>query len=340
MSGVSIGSFVHSFFVDHLDRQRRLRPATIRSYRDTLRLFLAFVAHARGRKITSLSLEDLTFERVLEFLAHLEKERGNHIRTRNQRLAALHGFFVYLAQRRPELLETAERVAAIRPKRVAPPDPHHLEREQVVRLFESLDPKRRHYQRDYALLLFLYNTGARAQEAADLRVREIDLGERPRVHLHGKGDKWRSCPLWRETAEHVRELLQSMGTDQRADAPVFSSQGGEPLSRFGIYKIVRRHAGPLETPERRTRAGRITPHVFRHTTAVHLLESGVEVNVIRAWLGHVSLETTNRYAEIPARLKEEAVELCSPPVAGPAGNLPRKPRWQTDEALLTWLASL
>ncbi len=336
----TVGSIVHSFFVEHLGLQRHVRPTTLRSYRDTIRLFLGFVAQKRRRRITALSLDDLTFASVLEFLQHLEEERRNHVRTRNQRLAVLHGFFGYLGQRRPELLGTAERVAAIRPKRAAPPDPHHLEREQLRALFDSLNPDHRHHRRDRALLLFLYNTGARVQEAADLRVHDLELAGRPSVRLHGKGDKWRSCPLWQDTADHLLELLRSAGTERKPEAPVFTSRRREPLTRFGIYKIVRRHAAHLDSPALGPTTRRITPHVFRHTTAVHLLESGVEVNVIRAWLGHVSLETTNRYAEIPARLKERALELCSPPLEATATGFPRQPRWQTDEALLAWLASL
>jgi len=341
MDAPSLGSLVHGFFVDYLTLQRRVQPATLRSYRDGVRLFLRFVSKHQRRRITRLSVENLTFEMVLAFLRYLEEERGNHPRTRNQRLAALHVFFDFLGDRVPEMIHTGERVAAIRPKRVPPPEPHHLEREQVGVLFASLRPDHHDYQRDRALLLFLYNTGARAQEVADLRVAHLDFGSRPKAQLHGKGDKWRECPLWSDTVEQIRGLLRSAETEQVPEAPVFVSRRGTPLSRFGIYKIVRRHAAPLDGPPLGRNARKITPHVIRHTTAVHLLESGVEINVIRAWLGHVSLTSTQRYTEIPPRLKEAALQLCDVPIeATSTGGFPRQPRWQSDEALLTWLDSL
>ena len=155
--------------------------------------------------------------------------------------------------------------------------------------------------------------------------------------LRGKGDKWRTCPLWEETARVLRRLLEDGdGTDP--SAPVFTSASGRPLTRFGIYKRVRHHAAGLKSATAaRMPARRITPHAFRHTAAVHLLEAGVEMNVIRGWLGHVSLETTNRYAEITVRMKEAAMKLCEPPTVG---HDREKARWRDDAALLTWLASL
>ena len=156
--------------------------------------------------------------------------------------------------------------------------------------------------RDRALLLLLYNTGARVQEIADLRIGDLDLQDQPSVRLHGKGDKWRSCPLWPQTAQLLRDVLQNRTPQPSAKMPVFVSRGERALTRFGIYKVVRRHTRHLDG--RCPATGRhISPHVFRHTAAVHLLEAGVDVNVIRAWLGHVRLDTTNRYAEITTRTK-------------------------------------
>ncbi len=184
------------------------------------------------------------------------------------------------------------------------------------------------------MLLFLYNTGARVQEVADLRVGNLDLREPATVRLHGKGDKWRTCPLWAQTVAMLNDLINS--TDQRAaDQAVFVSTTGQPLTRFGIYKIVRRHAGHLDQPrQHRT----VSPHTFRHTAAVHLLEAGVEVNVIRSWLGHADLSTTNRYAEINTSAKIAALRNTEPPGSS-EGPRPR-PIWQTDETLLNWLATL
>jgi site-specific recombinase XerD len=333
----TLGQLVHSFFEDYLKVQKGLRPASVQSYRDTLRLFLGFVAWDLHRPITKLSLEALTVERALAFLKHLEHDRGNHIRTRNQRLAALRLFFAYLAGRVPEMLDTGPRIAAIPVKRVAPPETHFLEREEVTSLFQRLPRHGRHALRDQTLLLFLYNTGARVQEVADLHLENLDLGPQPRVHLHGKGDKWRACPLWAETAKHLQKLLAQRRTPPSPASPVFCSRPDTPLSRFGIYKIVRRHGGTFDTSGAHPR--RVTPHLFRHTAAVHLLESGVEVNVIRGWLGHVNLDTTNRYAELTLKAKEAAVRTCEP-LLGISAGARRQPVWKDDQALLAWLNSL
>jgi len=339
MSPPALGPLVQSFFVDGLMTMKGLRPASVRSYRDALRLWLGFVAADTGRRITRLTLEDLSFERVLRFLQHLEAERHNHIRTRNQRLAALHTFFEYVGTRVPEMLAVAQRVAAIPMKRVAPPETRFLERDEIRTLFAALPARGSRAVRDRALLLFLYNTGARVQEVADLRAADLDLAPPPRVRLHGKGDKWRTCPLWAETARQLQALLAPESAPRSPDAPVFTAGRGRPLTRFGIYKLVRRHTGRLESPAPNGPRRRISPHVFRHTTAVHLLEAGVEVNVIRGWLGHVSLETTHRYAEINVRAKEAALQACEPPSEASAA-FPRTPVWRTDETLLAWLNSL
>lgn len=339
MTPPAVGTLLYAFFTDHLTALKGLRPASIQSYRDTLRLFLRFVAAERRCRLTQLTMADLSFDRVRTFLRHLEEARHNQIRTRNQRLAALHTFFEYLASTGPEHLAVAQQVAAIPVKRCPPPETHFLEREQIQALFARLPTQGRHAVRDRALLLFLYNTGARVQEVSDLRHRDLDLAATPRVRLHGKGDKWRTCPLWTETA---RQLHQLFPTDRPVppELPVFRGTRDRPLTRFGIYKLVRRHTRTLRNDSATAAAVcRIGPHVFRHTTAVHLLEAGVEVNVIRGWLGHVSLETTNRYAEINVRAKEAALRTCEPPTAATA-EFPRTPVWRNDETLLSWLASL
>lgn len=338
MGNLSLGPVVYSFFVDHLQATRGLRPGSIRSYRDGLRLFLNFVASDSGHRLTHLSLEELTFERVLSFLTHLESERHNHIRTRNQRLAILHTFFEYAASRLPELLKVAERIAAIPAKRVAPPETQYLTREEVQALLSDSSLQGSQALRDRTLLLFLYNSGARVQEAADLHVGDLELGEHPRVRLHGKGDKWRTCPLWAETSHQLQLLLEQDRSFHDPKSPVFRSRSGVGMTRFGLYKIVRRHASNLEHQKPLLGKHRVTPHVFRHTTAVHLLEAGVEVNVIRSWLGHVSLDTTNRYAELTIQAKEAALRACEPPQI--SGTFPQRPVWRNDESLLAWLDSL
>lgn len=332
----TVGQVLFSFFEDHLKVQKGLRPGSIKSYRDTMKLFLAFTAQACRRPVTRLGLADLSSQRVLEFLQMIEAQRHNKPQTRNQRLAALHTFYRFLAVHHPEMLAEAQRVEAIPNKRTQPPATRYLERDEIDRLFESLPSTGALALRDQALLMLLYNTGARVQEVVDLRVGDVDLDGPLRARLHGKGDKWRACPIWPETAA----LLNQLDTVQAGDAegPLFVSNRHEPLTRFGIYKLVRRHTQDLIRTGTREQRAVISPHVFRHTAAVCLLESGVEPNVIRAWLGHVSLDTTNRYAEITMRTKQAALAACMPPASSAA--LPGAAGWRKDQDLMKWLQSL
>jgi site-specific recombinase XerD len=319
-----------SFFEGHLKVQKGLRPGSVKSYRDTLKLFLMYVAKACGRPVTRLKLSDLASERVLEFLRVIEAERGNRVATRNQRLAALHTFYRYLAAHHPEMLSEAERVEAIPSKRCPTPKTIFLEREEIDSIFKALPRKGALALRDRALLMVLYNSGARVQEIADLRVADVDLDGPFRVRLHGKGDKWRTCPLWPETADLLKQLETVRSGDKTL--PLFTSRHFRPLTRFGIYKLVKRHTRSLKSDG-------VSPHVFRHSLAVGLLEQGVDVNVIRAWLGHVSLDTTHRYAEINLRTKQAAVTACLPPVDSSDTHL-RTCGWHKDQDLMRWLSSL
>jgi site-specific recombinase XerD len=303
----SVGQTIFAFFEDYLKVQKGLRPGSVRSYRDTLKLFLAYVANSCRRPITRLILCDLSAQRVLDFLRMIEVTRGNHASTRNQM------------------------------KRTTPPQTDYLEQDEIETLFKNLPHHGPLSLRDRALFMVLYNTGARVQEIADLRIADVDLDGPLRIRLHGKGNKWRSCPLRPETAEVLKRLIADVQENQLS--PLFLSRQRKPLTRFGIYKIVKRHTAGLRrsTPEKKYRG--VSPHVFRHSTAVGLLEQGVDINVIRAWLGHVSLETTSRYAEITLRGKMAAVSACLPPVATSI-SLRRSDGCHKDEELLKWLNSL
>ncbi len=333
----SLGQLIFAFFEDNLKTQKGLRPGSIRSYRDTLKLFLVYVAASCRRPITRLTITDLSSERVLDFLHMIETTRNNHVSTRNQRLAALHTFYRYLSAQHPEMLAEAERVELIPVKRTSPPQTLYLERDEIDDLFRSLPKQGTFALRDRAIFMVLYNTGARVQEVADLNVADVDLDGPLRMRLHGKGDKWRSCPLWQETALLLKSLLG--GSYGNQSGPVFMSRQRRPLTRFGIYKIVKRHSSGLRFSLLNNKCDGISPHVIRHSTAVGLLEQGVDVNVIRAWLGHVSLDTTNRYAEITLRTRQAAVAACLPPVETRKTLRPDN-EWRKDEELLKWLSSL
>jgi integrase/recombinase XerD len=339
MTTPEIGTILYSFFDDYLKLQKGLRPHTVKSYGDVMRLFLQFVSKELKRKVTQLSLDDLTAERVCSFLNSLEESRANTVQSRNHRLAALRTFFEYVGRRLPERLRQAQQVAAIPSKRVAPSETFFLERDEVADVFAALPSDGNLALRNRALFLFLYNTGARVQEVADASVSNVEFNPQPRVRLHGKGDKWRVCPLWPETASLLQQILNEQKDSNGSDRPLFANRYGQPLTRFGIYKIVRRHTAQIVKLRADGRRRNVSPHLWRHSTAVHLLESGVEINVIRAWLGHVSLETTNRYAEITIRNKEAALKYCEPPTSV-SDKFPRKPVWRDDTSLLRWLKSL
>jgi integrase/recombinase XerD len=328
MTQLNLAAAVHHYFLEHLPRHKGLQSSTIRSYRDSLRLFLIFVADANRIGVSGLGFEHLDYSAVQAFLNNMELKRGNAISTRNQRLTALHVFFEYLCQ--------SAKVAAIPMKRHQRPEMKFLARDEVEALFACIPAQDRLSLRDRALLMLLYNTGARVSEVAQLKVGQLDLASPARVRLLGKGSKWRTCPLWSQTAKALQDMLDERTTALSPDTIVFVGGTGVGMTRFGIYKRIRHYAKLWEAAGVQASRTHITPHVFRHTTAVHLLESGVEVNVIRGWLGHVNLETTNRYAEITIRMKAEALKLLEPVAGGKA----RKSAWRDDAAMLAWLSSL
>jgi integrase/recombinase XerD len=329
----AIWPIVFSFFEQHLKADKAMSSASIKSYRDAVKLFLSFVASKCQRTITSLRTEDLTAERVRDFLSHLEIERGNHIRTRNQRLAGLRGLFNYLAEQAPETLAEAEKVAEIPRKKSPPSGIPYLERDELEALFGGLPRLGKTGLRDRTLLLFLYNTGARVQEAADLTIDNLVLQSEPRVLLHGKRNKTRSCPLWPETAQLLQELLRG-----RTAGPVFTAKNGRALTRFGIYKLVRRRTAHLNANRGEGPLRRVSPRVMRHSTATHLLKTGVELNIVRGRLGHVSAKTTNRYGETgvhPQKAVRQGNQAADSTSKGSSGR-----SWRDDKALLDWLDSL
>ena len=227
-STVTLGSLLASFFNDHLKLQKGLRPNSITSYADAMRLFLQFAAKTAGKKITQLGLDDLDADAVSSFLNSLEEDRSNAVQSRNQRLAALRTFFEYVGHRFPDRLGQAQKVACIPRKRAQPPETVFLERDEIESTLAVLPAQGRHALRDRTLLVFLYNTGARVQEASDLRVSDVHFDPSPRVHLHGKGDKWRVCPLWEETATLIKRLISERSRSRSRPARLCRREGNCP----------------------------------------------------------------------------------------------------------------
>lgn len=330
-----IARFVHGFFQDYLAAQRGLSPNTIFSYRDSLKLFLRFVSEQVGKSVDKLTLEELDKDLVTTFLDHLEANRGNSTQTRNIRLAALRAFFRFVAAQEPMLLASCQRICEIPNKRTAHKTIDYLEDKEMSALLESVDPNSRNGRRDYALVLFLYNTGARVQEVVDLTIADLRLQAPYQVKLTGKGRKERLCPLWPETMTALQDYLNDRVPDA-PEVPVFLNANGKPITRFGIRYIVRHYAGKAAKACPSMKSKKVGPHTLRHTTATHLLQSGNDISVVKDWLGHADINTTHGYVEIDMKMKRKALEACQPPKNKKTG---RRPKWMKP-SVLQWLDEL
>jgi site-specific recombinase XerD len=324
---------LQAFFQDWLGGQRNLSRHTVLSYRDTWRLFLRFVASRKARAVSQLVLKDLTEAEVLAFLRHCEDDRHTSIGTRNCRLAALRSFFHFVADREPTVAAHCAEVLRIPTKRAPKPALCYLEADEITAILDQPDQSTAEGQRDHVLLSLLYNTGARIQEALNLCPRALRLDPPTQVRLFGKGGKERICPLWPETAELLTALLRRQ--PRAEDEPIFLNRFGRPLGaagvRFKLHQYIR--AAAQRVPSLTSK--RVSPHTFRHSTAVSLVSAGVDVTVIRSWLGHARLDTTNHYARASLETKRQALELVDPSV-----RPGKPPRWKSDPELLAWLDAL
>ena len=326
----TLGPWLRRFLAEYIVSERNLARNTQTSYRDTFALLLPFVSARIRKPVDRLAVEDLTSRRLLQFLSHIEDDRGCSVETRNQRLTAVRAFARFVASRDPGYVEWCGNIRAIALKKATPKPIGWLSKTEMKVLLKVPDRRTLRGRTEYALLLFLYNSGARVSEATGLVVGDLEIGLHDGRHalvtLHGKGGKLRQCPLWPRTEVVLAGLVQGRET---GDA-VFLNRQRRPYTRFGAYRVVERCAAQVPSL-----AGRkITPHMFRHTSACHLLQSGVDLNTIRAWLGHVSLDTTNLYAEINLEMKAKAVALCDA-----AESEPDRP-WKENKSLMAFLGAL
>jgi len=323
---------LHAFFYDWLIEQRNTSPHTIVAYRDSWRLFLRFVAQRQQKVVAKLTLLQLTATEVLAFLNHLEQERHVRIATRNCRLAALRSFFTFVADREPLAAAQCAEVLRIPTKRAPQREMGYLETEEVTAILAQPDRTKLEGQRDHALLALLYNTGARVQEALDLCPQAVRLEPPAYVRLYGKGKKERLCPLWPETADLIAALLQRK--PRRDDEPIFINRYGQPLGAAGVRYKLHHYVQTAAKQIPSLAEKRVTPHTFRHSTAVALVAAGVDVPVIRSLLGHVHLDTTNRYAQANLETKRKALEQIT------EGRPDEPARWKGRDGLLEWLDTL
>jgi len=327
-----LAPWIQRFLLEYLVNDRNLSHNTQRSYRDTLVLFLPFAAKKRGKSLDKLAIEDIGADTIRQFLLELEQKRGCSISTRNQRLAALHALARFIGERNPEHIAWLAEIRSIPFKKTSNPSMAYLEKQEMDALLNAPNNQQSQGRRDHALLLFLYNSGARASEAAQLTIADLDLDAPPSVTLMGKGGKVRRCPLWPQTASKLAPLIAG----RELHEPVFLNRCRQHITRFGIRALVKRSAQDACRKLPSLSAKPISTHTIRHTTAVHLLRSGVDINTIRAWLGHVSLDTTHIYAEVDLEMKAKALARCEVPQSSAVAV----EHWSNNSALLTFLKSL
>lgn len=328
---MSFPTLLQKFFVQRLMQQQQVSSCTVAAYRDSFRLLLSFAHRRLGKQPSDITLEDLNPALVLDFLKHLETERGNCARTRNVRFAAIRSFMEYVAFEEPSALALAQSVLAIPMKRFEQPLVGFLSREHIEAILDAPSQKTWSGQRDRVMLATLYNTGARVSELIGMRVMDLVLEPGASVRIHGKGRKDRAVPLWPGTATQLKHWLREY--PQLPEHPLFPNRFGGPLTRIGVAErlklAVQTAAGQF--PELAKR--RVFPHMIRHSTAMHMLQAGVDITVIALWLGHESPVTTHRYIEADLAMKERALETLQAPPH-------RSARYRPKDCVLQFLQGL
>lgn len=334
MKSQTLAALLHSFFHEWMGQQRNLSRHTVWSYRDTWKLLLRFVSERRHRQVSELSLSDVDAAQVLAFLQHLETERRSSIGTRNCRLAAIHSFFAFVARREPLAIAQCSEIARIPVKRMNRGSMGYLDADEITAILRQPDRSRAEGQRDHALLGFLYNTGARIQEALNVCPKAVRFDAPAQVELFGKGRKARVCPLWPETVDLLKALMKRHPNGED-DKPIFRNCYGQPLTAAGVRFKLKQYVQAAAKQVPSLLKKRVGPHTFRHSVGVQLVAAGVDVTVIRDWLGHVRLDTTNLYARANIETKRKALSQVDP-TTKPS----RPPRWKREAALMKWLDSL
>ncbi len=332
-----IAEYMHPFFYQYLPNTKGVSAHTIFSYRDTFKLFLRFAARDLEQSPDRLKLEDLNEKMILRFLDYLEKDVGNSISTRNARLAGIRSFFSFVGRETPEMLDQCRKIRFIPTKRKEHRMIDYLNCEEMKAVFNAVGASSRTELRDRALLHILYNTGARVKEVVDLMLVDLKLDPPSQVKMLGKGRKRRACPLWPETVECLRIYINKRQPKDAGDQNLFLNANGKVITRFGVRYIIRNLAkkAALKCPSLREKS--IGPHTFRHSTAMHLLQAGNDINLVRLWLGHANINTTHIYIEMDMEMKKKILETTMPPSCN--GNQGKLPKWQKT-GILQWLDNL
>jgi len=329
-----VARYMEGFFRQYLGALRGVSDKTILAYRDAIKLLLCFASDRLGRAVDELAIEQLDDKVIVAFLEYVEKERHCCVRTRNARLAAISTFFNYAGRQEPSLLPQCHAVRTIPHKRDQHKALDYLDDKEIQAVFQSIEPTARTGVRDKALVLFLFNTGARVQECVDLPIDHLRLDSQGQVTLLGKGRKERTCPLWPETVQAIMAYLSHRTPRDEHERRLFLNANGSPLTRFGVRHIVRVYAEKAGTKCLSIRNKTVGPHTWRHSTAVHMLQAGNDINMVAMWLGHADANTTHAYAEINMAMKRKMLEGCP----APTGKKARR-QWQKP-ATLRWLDTL
>ncbi len=331
MNASTLPALLQRFFTDRLCGQLQASPNTIAGYRDTFRLLLRFASERRGQPPTRLRIEDLDATLIGEFLAHVESVRHNSARSRNTRLAAIRSFFRYVAMNEPGHALHCQKILTMPSKRYVRRSVDFIDRPEMEALLAAPDRSSWIGRRDHAILLLALQSGLRVSELISLDCKDVVLGTGAHVRCEGKGRKQRCTPLRRDTAKTLEAWLKERSG--AADDPVFTTQRGDRLSRDAMERIVRKYALAAATACSSLIGKRVSPHVLRHSTAMELLQNGVDCTVIALWLGHESVETTQVYVHADMRLKEQALARVAVTTTKPG-------RYRPDDALLSYLEAL
>jgi integrase/recombinase XerD len=328
-----LATLIKRFFSHYLPVRKGLATNSILAYRDAVKLLLCYGADTLNKSVEDLTVEEINEPLVLEFLDHLEKERGCTARTRNARLAAVRALFGFIAREEPSLLFHCQAVRTIPFKRTSHKVVAYLEEAEMQALLDGANCSSHKGTRDNALLLLLYNTGARVSEIVQLTTADLRFCGTAHVTLLGKGNKCRSCPLWPETVEALKCYIATRIPKDPTVQKLFLNTNGSPLTRFGVRHIIRSYAGAAKTKCPSLAAKAVNPHTIRHTTAMHLLRSGNDVTMVSYWLGHADINTTHIYMEIDMEMKRQMMQKAGAPAV--KQQLP----WQKPD-VLQWLNAL
>ncbi len=329
----SLANIMKRFFSHYLPVQKGLSVNTIQAYRDAIKLLLCYAADTIGRPVDRLVVEDITEKVVIAFLDYVEQKRGCSSRTRNARLAAVRTLFAFIAREEPVLLLQCRRIRAIPLKRTRHETVDYLEEKEMQAILDAVDINSRTGIRDRALLLLLYNTGARVSEIVALKIPDLRLTGAGQVHLLGKGKKHRACPLWPETVTALQDYLKQRTPKESGIEQLFLNANGAPITRFGIRHITGKYAAVAQQQCPSLKTKTVNPHTIRHTTAMHLLRSGNDVNMVSYWLGHADINTTHIYLEIDMDMKRKMLEKTASP------TIKNKKLWHKPD-ILQWLDNL